>query len=76
MTANSFSLFYAAKGVLALVEGLQCNRGLLVLDLEFKSIASAEGLDTLLKAHPTLEVSTVNGGQRRGQGGSHRGFRV
>ncbi|CAM9111853.1 unnamed protein product [Pylaiella littoralis] len=46
---------FGDEGVLALVEGLQCNRGLLVLDLEFKSIASAEGLDTLLKAHPTLE---------------------
>lgn len=62
------------KGVLALVEGLQCNRGLLVLDLEYKSIVSGEALGTLLKKHPTLAVSTaIKGvGQRRGEEGTSR----
>lgn len=50
-------VFFVLQGVLALVEGLQRNRGLLVLDLEYKSIASGEGLRKLLKAHPTLAVS-------------------
>lgn len=48
---------FFVQGVLALVEGLQRNRGLLVLDLEYKSIASGEGLCKLLKTHPTLAVS-------------------
>lgn len=48
------------------MEGLQRNRGLLVLDLEYKSIASGEGICQLLTAHPTLAVS----GQGVGKGGS------
>ncbi|CAN0149716.1 unnamed protein product [Scytosiphon promiscuus] len=45
---------FGDEGVLALVAGLRRNRGLLVLDLEYKSIASGEGLGALLKEHPTL----------------------
>eukprot|EP00752_Nemacystus_decipiens_P006425 g5788.t1 len=45
---------FGDKGVLALVESLKRNRGLLVLDLEYKSIASGEGLCKLLETHPTL----------------------
>eukprot|EP00752_Nemacystus_decipiens_P017667 g15838.t1 len=48
---------FGDKGVLALVESLKRNRGLLVLDLEYKSIASGEGLSKLLETHPTLAVS-------------------
>ncbi|CAN0052689.1 unnamed protein product [Ectocarpus sp. 6 AP-2014] len=45
---------FGDEGVIALVEGLKRNHGLLVLDLEYKSIASGEGLRTLLETHPTL----------------------
>ncbi|CAB1104375.1 unnamed protein product [Ectocarpus sp. CCAP 1310/34] len=49
---------FGDEGVIALVEGLKRNHGLLVLDLEYKSIASGEGLRTLLETHPTLAVRT------------------
>ena len=42
--------------------GLRYNRGLLVLDLEYKSVSSGEGLAALLETHSTLTV-------RRGLGG-------
>lgn len=45
-----------SQGVRALVEGLQCNLGLLVLDLEYKSIAAGDSLSTLLETHRTLAV--------------------
>ncbi|CAM9778785.1 unnamed protein product, partial [Laminaria digitata] len=45
---------FGDEGVLALVAGLRSNRGLLVLDLEYKSISSGEGLSNLLETHPTL----------------------
>ncbi|CAN0346713.1 unnamed protein product [Ectocarpus sp. 12 AP-2014] len=45
---------FGDEGVIALVEGLKRNHGLLVLDLEYKSIASGEGLRTLLETHPKL----------------------
>ena len=57
--------FFPLQGVLALVEGLQRNRGLLVLDLEYKSLASADGLSKLLKTHPTLAVSRYGWAQGR-----------
>lgn len=45
------------------MEGLKRNRGLLVLDLEYKSIASGEGLCKLLETHPTLAVSAHGCGE-------------
>ena len=58
------------QGVLALVTGLRSNRGLLVLDLEYKSVSSGEGLGALLETHPTLTVRhrLGEGGEGRGQG--------
>ncbi|CAM9967739.1 unnamed protein product, partial [Hapterophycus canaliculatus] len=58
------------QGVLALVAGLRRNRGLLVLDLEYKSIVSGEGLDTLLKEHPTLADLRL-GRNQLGEAGIH-----
>lgn len=47
------------QAVSALVRGgLKDNAGLEVLDLEYKSISCGEPLGLLLRAHPTLVVST------------------
>lgn len=51
---------FTSQGVLALVEdGLKSNVGLMVLDLEYKSIMTGEAMLPLLRAHPTLVVSST-----------------
>lgn len=49
---------------MALVEGLRLNCGLLVLDLEYKTIAAGEGLSILLQTHPTLTVRKKNASEQ------------
>lgn len=50
-------MFDSPQGLIALVDdGLKSNVGLLVLDLEYKSIARGEALCSLLKGHATLMV--------------------
>lgn len=64
---------FSSKGVNALVERLRSNRGLLVLDLEYKSVCSGEGLAALLETHPTLTVRHGLGGGERPGGGAGLG---